>query len=54
VDFFGEPSADPVRRALKALGRRAGFLRTLGTYPSGRLDWVGTDAPLFPAGRARD
>ncbi|MGH7588505.1 MAG: prephenate dehydratase [Gemmatimonadota bacterium] len=54
VDFFGEPSADPGRRALKALGRRAGFLRTLGTYPSGRLDWVGTDAPLFPAGRARD
>ena len=49
VDFFGGPSADPGRKALRALGRRAGFLRVLGTYPSGRLDWVGTDAPLFPA-----
>jgi prephenate dehydratase len=54
VDFFGEPSTDPGRRALRALGRRAGFLRTLGTYPSGRLDWVGKDAPLFPAGLSRD
>ena len=49
VDFFGEPFTDPGRKALRALGRRAGFLRVLGTYPSGRLDWVGTDAPLFPA-----
>jgi len=54
VDFFGEPSAGPGLKALKALGRCAGFLRILGTYPSGRLDWVGTDAPLFPAGRSRD
>jgi prephenate dehydratase len=50
ADFFGHPAVDPGRKALRALSRQAGFLRILGTYPAGRLDWMGTDAPLLPAG----
>lgn len=48
LDFFGSPAAEPARGALADLARRAGFLRILGTYPSGRLDWVGGDEPLLP------
>ncbi len=50
VDFYGLPMAEPGRKAIRALARQAGFLRILGSYPSGRLDWMGTDAPLLPAG----
>ncbi len=48
LDFFGAPDTPPVREALGALQRQAGFVRILGSYPSGRLDWVGESAPLLP------
>ena len=48
LDFHGTPDASPAREALAALIRRAGFARILGTYPSGPLDWVGSDEPLLP------
>ena len=34
--------------AIAGLLKRAGFARILGTYPSGRLDWVGSGEPLLP------
>ncbi len=48
LDFLGSPHEPPGEEALSALLERAGFARVLGTYPSGRLDWVGSDAPLMP------
>lgn len=48
LDFHGQPDAPPGADALADLRRRAGFLRVLGCYPSGRLDWVGDDAPFLP------
>ncbi|MDX1661507.1 MAG: prephenate dehydratase domain-containing protein [Gemmatimonadota bacterium] len=48
LDFHGEPDDSPGSEALADLRRRAGFLRVLGTYPAGRLDWVGGDAPFLP------
>jgi prephenate dehydratase len=48
LDFLGSPRESPGAEAVAALLRRAGFARILGTYPSGRLDWVGSDAPLLP------
>lgn len=48
LDFRGSAGDSPGREAIDELGRRAGFLRILGTYPSGRLDWVGGDVPLLP------
>ncbi|HJU87461.1 MAG TPA: prephenate dehydratase domain-containing protein, partial [Gemmatimonadota bacterium] len=48
LDFLGSPDEPPGQEALAGLIRRAGFARVLGTYPSGRLDWVGSDAPLMP------
>jgi prephenate dehydratase len=50
LDFLGTPAAPPGREAIAKLERHAGFLRVLGTYPSGRLDWVGSEAPLAEAG----
>lgn len=49
LDFHGAPSESPSREALNELLKRAGFARILGTYPAGRLDWVGSDVPLLPA-----
>lgn len=48
LDFHGDPDAGAGAEALADLRRRAGFLRVLGCYPSGRLDWVGDDAPFLP------
>lgn len=48
LDFLGSPLESPGEEALVALLDRTGFARILGTYPSGRLDWVGSDAPLLP------
>ncbi len=48
LDFLGTPAAPPGRDALAELRREAGFVRVLGTYPSGRLDWVGSEAPALP------
>jgi prephenate dehydratase len=48
LDFLGTPDEPPGSEALAALLERAGFARILGTYPSGRLDWVGGDTPLLP------
>lgn len=48
LDFLGSPYEPPGRDAVAELAKQAGFLRTLGVYPSGRLDWVGRDAPLWP------
>jgi prephenate dehydratase len=48
LDFFGTPTTSPSQEAIADLSARAGFLRILGTYPSGRLDWVGSEAPLLP------
>ncbi len=48
LDFLGSPLEPPGDAALAGLRRRSGFARVLGTYPSGRLDWVGSDAPLLP------
>lgn len=48
LDFYGDAEVSPAREALVDLARQAGYLRLLGTYPSGRLDWVGTDEPLLP------
>lgn len=53
LDFHGSPAGSPAREALAALTRRAGFIRVLGSYPSGRLDWVGSDVPLLPRPLAR-
>jgi prephenate dehydratase len=50
LDFLGSPRESPGAEAVAALLKRAGFARILGTYPSGRLDWVGSDAPLLPRG----
>ena len=46
LDFLGSPTESPSREAIDELAKRAGFLRVLGAYPSGRLDWVGSDVPL--------
>ena len=54
LDFYGSPAVSPAREALAEVTRRAGFVRILGTYPSGRLDWVGEDAPLLPRPGAAD
>ena len=48
LDFLGSPHEPPGQEAVAGLLRRAGFARILGTYPSGRLDWVGSDVPLLP------
>jgi len=48
LDFLGSPHEPPGDEALAGLLSRAGFARVLGTYPSGRLDWVGSDSPLLP------
>lgn len=48
LDFRGDPAAGPTAEAMADLERRAGFLRVLGTYPGGRLDWVGSDEPFLP------
>ena len=48
LDFLGSPHEPPGDEALAGLRGRAGFARVLGTYPSGRLDWVGSEAPLMP------
>lgn len=48
LDFFGSPGESAGGEAMADLERRAGFVRWLGTYPSGRLDWVGGDDPLLP------
>jgi prephenate dehydratase len=48
LDFLGSPQEGPGEEALAGLLGRAGFARVLGTYPSGRLDWVGSEAPLLP------
>jgi prephenate dehydratase len=48
LDFLGSPHEPPGAEAVAALLRRAGFARILGSYPSGRLDWVGSDVPLLP------
>lgn len=48
LDFLGSPHEPPGEEALAGLLRRAGFARVLGTYPSGRLDWVGSDTPFLP------
>lgn len=48
LDFLGGPDVAPARDALVELGRRAGFVRVLGSYPAGRLDWLGSDVPLMP------
>lgn len=48
LDFRGDPAEAPTAEALADLERRAGFLRVLGTYPAGRLDWVGSDEPFLP------
>lgn len=48
LDFFGSPTASPGEEAIAELAGMAGFLRILGSYPSGRLDWVGSEAPLLP------
>lgn len=48
LDFLGSPHEPPGDEALAGLIARSGFARVLGTYPSGRLDWVGSDAPLLP------
>ena len=50
LDFLGSPHEGPGAEAIAGLLRRAGFARILGTYPSGRLDWVGSDVPLLPRG----
>ena len=36
------------RRRSRSLLSAGGFARILGTYPSGRLDWVGSGEPLLP------
>jgi prephenate dehydratase len=46
LDFVGDPAAPPGSDAIEELAQQAGFLRVLGAYPSGRLDWLGSDAPL--------
>jgi prephenate dehydratase len=48
LDFFGTPTTSPGKEAIADLSEQAGFLRILGTYPSGRLDWVGSEVPLTP------
>jgi len=48
LDFLGSPRESPGEEAVTGLVSRAGFARILGTYPSGRLDWVGSDTPLLP------
>ncbi|HUP01489.1 MAG TPA: prephenate dehydratase domain-containing protein [Gemmatimonadota bacterium] len=48
LDFYGSPAEPRAREALAALMKRAGFVQILGSYPSGRLDWVGEGAPLLP------
>ncbi len=48
LDFHGDPATAPAAEAMDDLRRRAGFLRNLGTYPAGRLDWVGGDEPFLP------
>jgi hypothetical protein len=48
LDFYGQPDTSPTQEALAELRNRAGFLRELGTYPSGRLDWLGTDVAMAP------
>jgi len=47
LDFLGTTETSPGREAVAELERQAGFLRVLGTYPSGRLDWVGSEAPAL-------
>jgi prephenate dehydratase len=54
LDFLGSPTVSPAREALAELIRQAGFVRILGSYPSGRLDWVGSQAPLLPRGRGSE
>lgn len=48
LDFLGSPESGPGEAAMADLEQRAGFLRRMGTYPSGRFDWVGRDDPLLP------
>ncbi|HET6617746.1 MAG TPA: prephenate dehydratase domain-containing protein [Gemmatimonadota bacterium] len=52
LDFLGSPDTQPGQAAIAGLLKRAGFARILGTYPSGRLDWVGSDEPLLPRVRS--
>ncbi len=48
LDFLGTTATSEARDALAELKTAAGFTRVLGTYPSGRLDWVGAvDHPGF-------
>jgi prephenate dehydratase len=46
LDFVGDPATPPGSEAIEELSEQTGFLRVLGAYPSGRLDWVGSDVPL--------
>jgi prephenate dehydratase len=46
LDFVGDSATSPGSEAIDELAEQAGFLRVLGSYPSGRLDWVGSDLPL--------
>ncbi len=52
LDFLAPATTSPGRQALAELRRRAGFFRILGSYPAGRLDWLGDDAPLLPGSPA--
>jgi prephenate dehydratase len=48
LDFLGTTATSDARDALAELKAKSGFTRVLGTYPSGRLDWVGAvDHPGF-------
>lgn len=46
LDFLGSPDVSPTREAMNELRKIAGFVRILGTYNSGQLDWVGRDLDL--------
>ena len=43
LDFLGTTATSDARDALAELKAKSGFTRVLGTYPSGRLDWVGAE-----------
>ena len=48
LDLLGDPAESETRDALRELAAMSSFYRVLGTYPSGRLDWVGAvDHPGF-------
>lgn len=48
LDFIGDPTREAAGEALQDLRAMTSFFRILGSYPSGRLDWVGAnDHPGF-------